>query len=954
MDFAPGQRWLSIAEPELGLGTVLRTDGRFVEVGFTATGIVRRYAARSAPLSRAAFRPGERVRGAGRSFVVERVEQHGGTLCYRGDGQVLREEELDAIQNVAGAERRLLAGRIDPIDHFELRREALERRAAARRSPAWGVLSARVELLEHQLRVAEVASARRQPRVLLADEVGLGKTIEAGLILARLLATGRAERILVLVPEALVCQWYLELQRRFHLAFAIYDEERCEAIETADPARNPFGDEQRVIAAVSWLRDQPRRAAQAEQAGWDLLVVDEAHHLAWSPQQPSPEYTLVANLAAAIPGLILLTATPEQLGRSGHFARLRLLDPARYSNLDAYLEEAERYVQLSAIVDKLHHGMALDSAERSALTTALKEDPALRHAAARLHAPDPVTTAAVLEALIDRHGTGRVMFRNRRAAIGGFPQRVPRLVELDGTALDETARQRLLAEFVADTDQPPAALDYDYTADPRLPWLLGLLAEHPRDKFLLVCRHRTKLQALEEALRRHSGIALARFHEDMSLTQRDRNAAYFAAADGARLLLATEIGAEGRNFQFAHHLVLWDLPLDPDLLEQRIGRLDRIGQRHPIQLHAVAFTGTAQHALLRWYRDGLDAFRASPADGRALYQRFAARLRAIGIEHAHGAEDSDAELEALIAETRVAHAELSAQLERGRDRLLELAQQRLGGASTLRDALIAADTDLAADTFVLRVFELFGVQHEQLGPRSYLLDPEYLNTDGLPGWRDGPQRITFDRATALAHEDQPLLRLDHPLVAGALDLLLGSERGNCAFLIDDALPPRSARLEAWFVLDVVTEATLHADRFLPPLPLRSVTDTRLHDCSAWQPSAIALGRAAERPVDIERQRGRLAALLPAMLRRCEQIAQARAAEEIQRALEIMERTLGAEHERLAALRRINTAVSARELDAIEAERRALRHCLPRAQPRLDSLRFVCSADFVAERPVTAT
>ncbi len=133
--------------------------------------------------------------------------------------------------------------------------------------------------------------------------------------------------------------------------------------------------------------------------------------------------------------------------------------------------------------------------------------------------------------------------------------------------------------------------------------------------------------ALEEALRTKTGVKVARFHEGMTILQRDRNAAWFAEADGARVLLCSEIGSEGRNFQFAHHLILWDLPLDPDLLEQRIGRLDRIGQRHDITLHAVAVGGTAQHALLRWYDEGLDALRTSPSDGREILRRYGSARR---------------------------------------------------------------------------------------------------------------------------------------------------------------------------------------------------------------------------------------------------------------------------------------------------------------------------------------
>jgi len=810
-------------------------------------------------------------------------------------------------------------------------------------------MSARVDLLPHQLRVAEIAAARRPPRVLLADEVGLGKTIEAGLILARQLASGRATRALILLPEPLVYQWYVELLRRFNLSFAVFDEERCESIEMTGDGRNPFEDEQLVIAELGWLRDAPRRAEQALAAGWDLCVVDEAHHLAWSPEAASPEYALVERFAAVSGGLILLTATPEQLGRSGHFARLRLLDPARYHDLAEYQREAHGYAELSRIVDKLQSGQSLDDGERGELAARLHDDPALQTAIDRLDS-DGVTTTALLDALIDRHGTGRVMFRNRRTTVGGFPKRILMLAEPDGDALEEVQRQHLLSEFLSDVQQPPSMLALDYANDPRLPWLLDLLERAPDEKFFLVCRSQAKVLALEEALRTRSGIKLARFHESMTLLQRDRNAAFFAENPGARLLLCAEIGSEGRNFQFAHNLILWDLPLDPDLLEQRIGRLDRIGQRHDIRVHCCAFRGSAQHVLARWYRDALDAFGSSPADGRELYKRFAARLVELAVEHAHGADAPDAEIDALIAETRGAHAELSALIRDGRDHLLELAYRR-EAHDTLRKSLAAVDGELGSDEFALRLFEQFGVHHDEISgaSRTWLLDPEYLSTDGFPGLKDGPQQVTFDRATALTRDELPLLRPDHPMLAGAIDLLLDSEQGNAALLVEDALAPKTVLLEAVFVLECVAAPALHADRFLPPTPLLSIVDTRLADQTDWRPSAAALTRSTGRLIDATRYRKYLAALVPPMLKRCEELARLRATAEIQAAVAAAERELGNEHARLSALQRVNSAVSSRELEALDAELAALRVALPRSLLRLDAVRFVCSPDFVGMR-----
>src|SRR6185369_10251450 len=158
----------------------------------------------------------------------------------------------------------------DDLAAFDLRVEALERRCRLRKSPVRGFVGGRIQLIPHQLYISREVASRLVPRVLLADEVGLGKTIEAGLILHRLHLTGRAERILILLPEPLIHQWFVELLRRFNLLFSLFDEERCEAIEEHHPDTNPFLDSQLVITSVSFLAADSRRAEQAAQAGWDL------------------------------------------------------------------------------------------------------------------------------------------------------------------------------------------------------------------------------------------------------------------------------------------------------------------------------------------------------------------------------------------------------------------------------------------------------------------------------------------------------------------------------------------------------------------------------------------------------------------------------------------------------------------------------------------------------------
>lgn len=931
----PGQRYLSNAEPELGLGTILRLEGRMLQVLFARSGTLRQYATHSAPLSRVNFRPGDRINAHGRSLVVEAIDDRDGILFYKCGTTEWSESELDDLQNVSKAEDRLVQGRVDRHDQFDFRVEALRRRAESRRSRAFGIESARVDLIPHQLRVAEIVADRRPPRVLLADEVGLGKTIEAGLIIARQIATGRATRVLILVPEPLVYQWFVEMLRRFNLSFAIFDEERVEAIEAAGDGRNPFKDEQLVITDTDFLVSSPERARSLVQGEWDLLVCDEAHHLAWSPEAESPEYVLAEALAKRVPGVVLLTATPEQLGRSGHFARLRLLDPARYHDLEKFQQETALYAQRSKLAAKIAEGLELEGEDRHLLHGLLGKERMVS-----------ASRDELLGELIDRHGTGRVMFRNRRSIVGGFPSRIPAFESLPLPAEDEELRGHLLAEFMSDVEVHGHVLPLNYAKDPRLDWLVKLIERHPGDKFLLICRTQSKVLALEEALRLKSGVGVARFHEGMSIVQRDRNAAFFQQPDGARLLLCAEIGSEGRNFQFAQHLVLWDLPIDPDQLEQRIGRLDRIGQKGDIHLHFAAFEDSAQAALYRWYDQALDAFRTSPQDGRELYRRFGEELVDAARAYALAQTNAVERLDDLVGRTQAAHEELAQAIQEGRDRLLELATQRAASQEHLRRAMVAADLDQTQDDFVLKLFEQFGIHDEEMGPRTVLLDPEYLNTEAFPGFEHGPRQATFDRNIALTRDDLLFLRVDHPMVQGALDMLLSAETGNAAFLVDPELPLRSAYLDAVFVLECLAPPELHVDRFLPPLPVRVIIDSRLKEHADYIASEEAIRRAGDLQLDPAKLRKVLMQLVPPMLKSATGVAERLARRETEAAMLEADANLDAEIERLRALALINPGVKASEIESAEHERAELHELIPAARLRLDAVRLVVSPDFL--------
>jgi ATP-dependent helicase HepA len=933
-----GQRCVSEREPELGLGIVARLDPGHIAVEFPASGEKRLYARNTPVLKRVRLRIGETIATrTGERFVVEAVAEEAGLLVYSGAGCRVREDQISDLANAALPTTRLLSGQSDESAVFDLRLRALQAQAAIRQSPLRGFLGGRIDLIPHQLFILREVAARPVPRVLLADEVGLGKTIEACLIVQRLLAVGRAQRVLVLVPETLVHQWFVELLRRFNLWFSILDEARCAAAEASEPEGNPFLGQQLALCSTAFLAGNPVRSEQAVGAGWDVVVVDEAHHLAWSPGTVSPEYTLVERLARLTPGLILLTATPNQLGPQGHFARLRLLDPDRYSDFAAYLAEAERYAEVAAIAERLLDEKPLTARDRTTLARIFQRAPdnLTRHLAA-LESGEESAREELLRTLVDQHGPGRVMFRNTRSAMSGFPKRKFSPVPLEGA--DATLLARIARELEAEETGHEADIRHSFKDDPRIEWLAGFLRQHRTAKVLLICRSERKVAAIAAALQERINVKTGLFHEGLPLVQRDRQAAWFAEPDGARILLCSEIGSEGRNFQFAHHLVLFDLPLNPGLVEQRIGRLDRIGQKQTIQIHVPFLAGSADEYLVEWYHRGLDAFAAPLHGGAEFEARFRERLLALATGGEPGS--SRTTLDALVTETAEFRRELVRRLHRGRDRLLELTSFNRDTARQLVDAMRTADADPLLRRLLPELLDYFGVQitdHEQ---GDLFLDPRHAFVEAFPGVPAEGTLITFDRARALSREDIPFVTRDHPLVRDTLDLLLNSPRGTTAFALVPADQPGLV-LEAIFVLETVADTRWHVDQFLPPTPIRIAVDLRGNDLTAKRPAGPLLDDTPEHALKRFLEQPHFTAdmfksMTDAASAYAEQPAEQLRAAARTRAAAV----LGAELQRLVDLQKVNDHVRADEIALARKQLARTAEVIAQARLRLDSIRLI--------------
>ncbi|MCW0219469.1 MAG: helicase-related protein, partial [Prosthecobacter sp.] len=701
----------------------------------------------------------------------------------------------------------------------------------------------------------------------------------------------------------LVHQWFVELYRRFHLTFSIFDEDRCDVLETEEEGINPFLENQLILCSTSFLANSPNRAEQVSAAGWDLLIVDEAHHLEWSPEVTSPSYTLVETLAAKIPGLLLLTATPQQLGPEGHFARLRLLDPNRYADLGQFLAESEHYEEVAKAMDRLASGKNLTAADEKLFA---KKSPHLKERLVAMKSGAEGEREKLISSLLDEFGTGRVMFRNTRAALTGFPERSAKLVPIAGG------------------DEPLEA---------KVKWLAKLLKELGEEKVLLICRTRKLAEKVHELLLHEINLNAALFHEGLTLMQRDRQAAFFAEEDGARVLLCSEIGSEGRNFQFAHHLVLFDLPEDPEILEQRIGRLDRIGQTSTIHIHVPYIKGSGEEVLARWYHEGLQAFEKNLHGATEIVEALRDQLAPL-MESMKAAT-----LKAFIKKSQEQRKLVTAKLERGHDRLLELNSCKPEQAEAVIQAVRAQDADTEFEEFFIRLVDHFGLHVEEHGNRSYVLMPAHLTTDKFPALPDEGLLASFDRTRALSRENMAFLTPDHPLVRGALDLLLGSESGNSSFGLWRAAGSEGLILETHFIVECIAPATLHVDRFLSAVPIRVVVDHTSKDRredAGYMHAKIEKGS----PTRLLENAGIKRKIFPAMLSKSRKLAEAEVQKLIAESTATMKAQLQAEIDRLEDLRQINDHVRPEEIEAAKAQMTALEEAIGSARVRLDALRLV--------------
>lgn len=460
----------------------------------------------------------------------------------------------------------------------------------------------------YQQRPAELALKGPRPRVLIADVVGLGKTLEIGRILAELIRRGRGERILVVTPQQVLEQFQHELWTRFAIPLVRLDSVGLERIQRDIPAgRNPFLFFKRAIISVDTLKNQGKYGQHLRSMHWDAVVIDESHNLI---NENNLRNKLARVLARHTDALLLASATPHN-GNSRSFAQLvDLLDPAAIADPDDYTAEQIEHLYIRRT--KIHPEVRADIGDKWP-----DRGPSVSVRVAATPPEEEVFAELTRTWLAGdgREGGPAVAKSNRL-----FPYTLLKAFLSSHRALEETARRRLTTleqkrtageqgverEYTALNELANLASKIDTAASAKFQGLLEELrgigvAKNAPTRAVVFSESVPTLRWLHDQLPGALGLKkdqVAMLHGGMSDTEQQRIISDFALTDSkVRVLVTGDVASEGVNLhRQCHHIVHYDLPWSLIRIEQRNGRIDRYGQQHEPQFRALVLTSDVQGA----------------------------------------------------------------------------------------------------------------------------------------------------------------------------------------------------------------------------------------------------------------------------------------------------------------------------------------------------------------------
>jgi SNF2 family DNA or RNA helicase len=764
-----------------------------------------------------------------------------------------------------------------------------------------------VDIQTHQVAVVHKVISNYPHRFLLCDEVGLGKTIEAGMVLKELRARGGAQRVLAIVPPSIVRQWQFEMKSKFNEAFSVLNTRTVRHLEDDGYSGNPFAYRESVLCSSGWIAN-PKWAELCVAVDWDLIIMDEAHHARRHRSGETTRlYRLIRDLAEpryfARRAMLFLTATPMQLDTHELYSLVELIDPALFpseEHFERHRREAPGLSRLAELLSK--HGFPLpdedpdETVRKVAKWLELDENTARQ----RLMAGSEERRALVVE-MAHRHLLSEVMIRNRKAVIGGFMPRAASRWSVELTVEEQTALQAVeeyvefgfkLAEgahnstlgFVMVTFQKLMAssmaaikeslskrrekvkraelgssdsdaeleerLGYDdnasevvgaaggghldestaelalldraiafldhVTIDSKARVLIEELSKLFDDdlgtRVLLFTQFRETQRFLAEQLA-GEGWGVNVFHGQMSPQEKDNSVERFRNGAGPQVLISTEAGGEGRNFQFCHILVNYDLPWNPMRVEQRIGRVDRFGQKHAVSIFNLWVKDTIEERVLDVLENRIRVFEETVGgldpilgDTESDITRI---LRIAGQKQEEAFKEFGRQMEERVRRARAAESQLGDFIMDTKSYRKEIAERIAGQPSPIdNDDLERFIGQLLADarTYIRRrgdIYELTFNGEILESERKYLAGRQNL-------------RAVFRADHRPDSEDVEFMAFGHPIVDSITAQVLAEDYGGVTgtrrILAGDDLPPCSGWL---FTYQFTIPGTRSAEQLEP-------------------------------------------------------------------------------------------------------------------------------------------
>ncbi len=968
--FVAGQRWLSQTEPELGLGLVLKVEPDRVNIVFPSSETTRVYTIENPPLTRVSFSVGDVLKTQeGKEFTVEDLIEKDGLVTYINKGKKVEECRLSDSLTFSKPFDRLLNAQVDDKPVYNLRHRALYRRFKTLRAPLRGFFNGRFNPRPHQLYVAVQATRQAFPRVLLADEAGMGKTVEAGLILQRLRTFGSAERVLLLAPEVALEGLELELSRRFGFGFARVGAEDLgggakvakKAVakkgEKGEESSNPFADGGRPWESCS-LEDlaggRGKRSAAAAEAGWDVVIVAGGESLEWTEEGGNPFWVAVEAVAGATKSLLILSdAGPEQDAKS-HFGRLHLLDAEAFASPRKVSALRKGQEGVEAAVLKLLAVTAWDKEADGLVKPLAAGEPKVKEALKLWKEGREEARDQILDYLLDGQEQGRYVFRNTRRHALGVPAREVSVVRVE--CLKPEVREGLKEEFklhgkVSAEAKKGKAKPLASAADSAVAsWLASLVnpvppvvpavplvpgeevpPPAPLPRALVICASRERALAVEKVLsKKVQGL--------VELVGPEIRGSDDIAPS---VVVVGEEDTVGRSFPGMDITVLWDTPLSVEEVEKRVFVAENSKGRGVLKLLVPVVEDTPQEMTAQWLDQGVHAFAQwTPAQAETAAE-FAKAVhdlaKRIGVKHN---PKLDEEWKVVVKKSAAAHEAALKRIDKHRDHFLEAVSCRQNGAEQAASRMKSTDEDDSLDIFMNRTLEQLGILVETKSGRTVVVKPNPEATFRLEEIPKDGLKLCYSRTTAMVREDADFLTWDHPLVFKATDRLLATAIGNTAYVVWEDERAQIVLLEGIFLATPkAADPALQASRHMPPTPVRVVISHDFEDMSGEYTSEMVNKIVRNGRREWLRNNARpLYNIIPSMMRSLTQRAAIKMRELSGKASHQMEAMFTADMVRLRRL--APTARRAEEIARLEALIAALKPLLSAPVLSLDQLRLL--------------